>query len=134
MDSRMIFVNLPVRDLPASMEFFGKLGFAFDPKFTNDKAACMIVSADASYVMLLVEPFFQTFTKKQLCPAATHTEALLAISCPSREAVNEMVQQAVAAGGKHVLDPVDYGFMYSWSFYDLDGHHWEPLWMAPAEG
>ncbi|MBL8219748.1 MAG: VOC family protein [Bryobacterales bacterium] len=133
MSSRMIFVNLPVRDLTASMEFFRKLGFAFDRKFTNDKAACMILSEDASYVMLLSEPFFQGFTRKQICDASAHTEALLAISCPSREEVNTMVRQAVEAGGKPVLDPTDYGFMYSWSFYDLDGHHWEPLWMAPQD-
>lgn len=133
MNSRMIFVNLPVRDLAASMEFFRKLGFEFDRKFTNDKAACMILSEDASYVMLLSEPFFQGFTKKQICDASTHTEALLAVSCPSREAVDTMVRQAVEAGGKPVLDPTDYGFMYSWSFYDLDGHHWEPLWMAPQD-
>lgn len=132
MNSRMLFVNLPVRDLPASMEFFRKLGFEFNMKFTNDKAACMIINSHAC-VMLLSEPFFQGFTKRQLCNTATHTESLVAISCPNREAVNEIVQAAIAAGGKHVLDPVDHGFMYGWSFYDLDGHHWEPFWMAPSE-
>jgi uncharacterized protein len=129
-NSRKIFVNLAVRDLARTMEFFRKLGFEFDPHFTDDKAACMIVSSEA-YVMLLAEPFFKTFTKREVCNTATHTEALLAVSCGSRAEVDEMVNKAIAAGGKHALDPTDHGFMYGWSFYDVDGHHWEVLWMDP---
>ncbi len=128
--SRKLFVNLGVRNLKASMEFFSKLGFEFNRQFTDDKAACMIISEEA-YVMLLAEPFFKTFTKRELCDTTKQTEAALALSCGSRGEVNEMVKKAVAAGGKHAMDPMDHGFMYGWSFYDLDGHHWEPLWMDP---
>ena len=128
--SRMIFVNLPVRDLKRSIEFFTSLGFTFNPRFTDDNATCMIVSDQAS-VMLLATPFFQTFTKNAICDTSTHTEALLAFSCSSREEVDEMVAKAIAAGGKHAMPATDHGFMYGWSFYDLDNHHWEVMWMDP---
>lgn len=128
---RKIFVNLPVRDLTKSMNFFGKLGFSFNPKFTDNKAACMIVSDDA-FVMLLAEPFFKTFTPREVCDTSRHTESLFAISCESREAVDRMVTTAIANGGAHAVDKHDLGAMYNWSFYDLDGHHWEPMWMDPA--
>ena len=128
---RKLFVNLAVRDLPRSKAFFAKLGFAFDPKFTNDQGACMIVS-DEAFVMLVTEPFFKTFTKRELCDTTLHTEGLFALSCESREAVDAMVNTAIANGGKHAMDPLDHGFMYGWSFYDPDGHHWEVLWMDPA--
>ncbi len=128
--SRKIFVNLAVRDLKKSMEFFSKLGFEFNSRFTDDKAACMIISEEA-YVMLLMEPFFKTFTKRELCDTTKQTESLLALLCSSRAEVDEMVKKAVAVGGKHAMDPQDHGFMYGWSFYDLDGHHWEVLWMDP---
>lgn len=118
--SRKLFVNLPVRDLKQSMEFFTKLGFAFNPQFTDEKAACMIISEEA-FAMLLLEPFFKGFTKKELCDTARQTEALFALSCSSRAEVDEMVKTAVAAGGTHAIDPTDQGFMYGWSFYDLDG-------------
>jgi len=128
--SRKMFVNLAVKDLGRSMGFFRGLGFQFDPKFTNDKGACMIIS-DQAYVMLLSEPFFKTFTKKKICETASHTEGLFALSCDSRAEVDELVKKAKAAGGRHAMDPQDHGFMYGWSFYDLDGHHWEVLWMDP---
>ena len=128
--SRKIFVNLPVRDLQKSMSFFGKLGFGFNPNFTDQNAACMVVSEEA-FVMLLGEPFFKTFTRRELCDTTKHTEALFALSCESRAEVDEIVRKAVAAGGKHAMDPQDHGFMYGWSFYDLDGHHWEAFWMDP---
>jgi hypothetical protein len=127
---RKIFINLPVRDLQRSTEFFSKLGLAFDPRFTDDKAACMIISEEAS-VMLLLEPFFKGFTQREICDTRTHTEALLALSCGSRAEVDEMVHTAVAAGGRQAMPPQDHGFMYGWSFYDPDGHHWEVLWMDP---
>ena len=130
MSHRKIFVNLSVRDLPTSMEFFKTLGFGFDPRFTDDKAACMIVSAEA-FVMLLSEPFFKTFTTRDVCNTRTHTEGLFALSCDSRSEVDDLVRKAVAAGGAHAMDPQDHGFMYGWSFYDLDGHHWEVVWMDP---
>src|SRR5688572_24835332 len=131
MEFRKMFVNLAVRDLNRTKEFFSALGFTFNPKFTDNNAACMIVSEDG-YVMLLMEPFFKGFTKREICDTKTHTEALVALSCSSREEVDEMVRKAIAAGGSHAMDPQDHGFMYAWSFYDPDGHHWEVFWMDPA--
>ena len=128
--SRKLFVNLAVRDLKRSMDFFTRLGFTFNPQFTDDKAACMIVS-DEAFVMLLREPFFQSFTKRAICDTSAQTEGLFALSCASRAEVDELVKTAIAAGGAHAMDPVDHGFMYGWSFYDPDGHHWEVLWMDP---
>ena len=128
--ARKIFVNLPVRDLNASMAFFTKLGFGFNRQFTDDKAACMIVS-DEAFVMLLHEPFFRTFTKREIGDTTRETEVLIALSCASRAEVDEMVRHAIDAGGAHAMDAQDHGFMYGWSFYDLDGHHWEVMWMDP---
>ena len=129
-NSRMIFVKLPVRELKKSVEFFTGLGFTFNPRFTDDNATCMIVSEQAS-VMLLATPYFRTFTKNAICDTSSHTESLFALSCSSREEVDEMVTKALAGGGKHAMPATDHGFMYSWSFYDLDNHHWEVMWMDP---
>jgi len=126
--ARMIFVNLAVEDLDRSVEFFTALGFAFDPRFTDETATCMIVSDDA-FVMLLVESKFKEFTKKQLVDSTTHTEAILAVSAESREAVDELADAALGAGGSLANDPMDYGFMYGRSFNDPDGHLWEVMWM-----
>ena len=130
-----LFVNLPVKDLPKTMEFFSKLGFEYNRKFCDENAACMVLS-DKAYVMLLKESFFKTFTNKELCDTKTHTEGLIALSYESKEAVNALVHKAFEAGGTKAQEPVDHGFMYGWSFYDLDGHHWEVFWMDPkaAEG
>jgi predicted lactoylglutathione lyase len=128
--SRKIFVNLAVHDLKKSMGFFSGLGFSFNPKFTDDNAACMVVS-DEGFVMLLTEPFFRTFTRREPCDTSRHTEGLYALSCGSRAEVDDMVKKAIAAGGTHAMDPQDHGFMYASSFYDLDGHHWEVFWMDP---
>ncbi|HYH10599.1 MAG TPA: VOC family protein [Thermoanaerobaculia bacterium] len=128
--SREIFVNLPVRDLEKSKAFFSALGFEYNPQFTDDKAACMIIS-DKAWVMLLSEPFFRGFMKNEICDTSRATEALIALSCTSREEVETMVRRAIDNGGRHAMDPADHGFMYNWSFYDLDGHHWEVLWMDP---
>jgi predicted lactoylglutathione lyase len=125
---RKIFVNLPVRDLDRSIQFFAALGFTFNPRFTDEKAACMIVS-DKAFVMLLTEPFFKTFTDRRVCNTAQYAEGLFALSCTSRAEVDEMVTTAIAAGGKHAMNKQDHGFMYGRSFYDLDGHHWEVIWM-----
>jgi hypothetical protein len=130
--ARKMFVNLPVKDLKRSMDFFRKLGFGFNPQFTDEKAACMVVSGDAC-VMLLTEAFFRSFTKRELCDTGRNTEALVALSCGSREEVDRMVKTAVASGGKHAMDATDHGFMYGWSFYDPDGHHWEVFWMDPSK-
>ena len=127
-NSRMIFVNLAVSDLKKSKAFFSKLGFEFNPKFTDDKAACMVINPEA-FVMLLSEPFFKTFTKREICDTARQTEGLFALSCSSRAEVDEIVEKAIDAGGGKAMDSMDQGFMYGSSFYDPDGHHWEVLWM-----
>jgi len=129
--ARMIFPNLPVRDLEKTKAFFSALGFTFDPRFTDEKAAAMFVNEQA-HVMLLAEPFFKTFTKKQICDTSTHTEGACSLQCESRAEVDEMVQKAIEAGGKIVNEPMDHGFMYQRGFDDLDGHHWEFFWMDPA--
>jgi uncharacterized protein len=128
--TRKMFVNLAVQDLAKSKDFFSALGFRFNPTFTDDKAACMIVNAEA-FVMLLTQPFFKTFTKRAICDTSQSTEGLLALSCESRDEVDATVKKAIAAGGRHAMEPQDNGFMYDWSFYDLDGHHWEVFWMDP---
>jgi uncharacterized protein len=128
--SREIFVNLSVTDLKKSMDFFSTLGFTFNMQFTDEKAACMIIS-DKAYVMLLTEPFFRGFTKLEPADTSRSTEVMLALSCESKAEVDQMVRKAIDAGGRHAMDPMDHGFMYGWSFYDLDGHHWEVLWMDP---
>jgi predicted lactoylglutathione lyase len=127
---RKIFVNLSVKDLKKSMEFFSKLGFEFNAQFTSEQGASMIVSEEA-YVMLLGEPFFKTFTTREICDTSKHTEGLFALSCESRAEVDEMVEKALAAGGQNAMPAKDHGFMYGSSFYDLDGHHWEVIWMDP---
>ena len=129
-NSRQVFINLAVRDLNRSMEFFRHLGFQFNPQFTDHNAGCMIVNENA-FVMLLMEKFFRGFTKREICNTSSHTEGLFALSCNSRAEVDEMVNKAIAAGGKHAMDAMDHSWMYGWSFYDLDGHHWEVVWMDP---
>jgi predicted lactoylglutathione lyase len=123
-----IFINLPVKDLQISMEFFLKVGFSFNMQFTDDKAACMVV-ANNIYVMLLLEKFFRTFTKKEISDANKATEVLIAVDADSREEVDEMVKKAVDAGGSIYNKPQDHGWMYGHSFADPDGHQWEVLYM-----
>ena len=129
--SRKLFVNLPVRDLQRSVEFFGKLGFSFDPRFTDETATSMLVGEDA-YVMLLVESRFADFTKKEIADPRAVTEAIMAFSADSREQVDELADAALAAGGSPANDPMDMGFMYGRSFHDPDGHLWELVWMDPS--
>jgi len=124
------FVNLAVNDLDRSIAFFTKLGYTFNAQFTNEKATCMIIS-DTIYVMLLTRTFFQTFTEKEIIDAHQAIETSIAISVDTKEAVNEMVDKAVAAGATIPNPATDYGFMYQHSFDDLDGHHWEYMWMDP---
>jgi len=126
-----IFVNLPVKDLEKSIAFFTKLGFKFNPQFTDDTATCMIVSEDI-FVMLLTEAKFKTFTPKAICDATKSTEVLVALAIESREKVDQMVRTAVAAGATTYAEPKDYGFMYQHGFQDLDGHIWEVFYMAPS--
>jgi uncharacterized protein len=128
--STQIFVNLAVKDLAASVAFYRALGYDLNAAFTNDKAACLVIS-DTIHVMLLTEPFFLSFTSRQICDTATHLETQLALSAESRAAVAGLVARAVAAGGTTPRPPQDLGFMYSQAFLDLDGHLWEPFWMDP---
>lgn len=128
MKAEMIFVNLAVEDLQRSIDFFTQLGFEFNQEMTDENATCMIVG-DNIYVMLLVKPFFKTFTRKELADPATSTEVILAISADSREGVDALVQQALAAGGTASNDKMDNEYMYGWSFQDPDGHLWEVMYM-----
>jgi uncharacterized protein len=126
-----LFVNLPVNDLQRSIIFFESLGFNFNQQFTDATATCMLVGEDA-YFMLLTHDKFASFTERPLGESGKTTSAIFAISVNSREEVDAMVKQAIAAGGTHAQEPQDHGFMYGWSFYDLDGHHWEVFWMDPS--
>ena len=126
-----IFVNLPVRKLSKSMAFFRKLGFTFNPRFTDETAACMIVSEDI-FVVLLTKEKFRTFTPNEICDAKKSTEVLVCLTRESRDAVDKMVRKAVAAGGSTFRDPQDYGFMYEHGFQDLDGHIWELICTEPG--
>ena len=125
-----IFVNLPVKDLNKTKTFFAALGYTFNAQFTDDNAACMIIS-DTIYAMLLVEPFFKGFIDKDIVDATKSTEVLIALSTDNRESVDDLVNKAVAAGGTETRSAQDHGFMYTRSFNDLDGHIWEIFWMNP---
>jgi predicted lactoylglutathione lyase len=126
-----IFVNLPVKNLNRSVEFFIKLGFSFNQQFTDETATCMIVTDDI-FVMLLTETKFKTFTPKEICDAKKYTEVLVCLALESRAKVDEMVQKAVAAGGTTYNEPQDHGFMYSHGFQDPDDHIWELIFMEPS--
>jgi predicted lactoylglutathione lyase len=129
--ARMIFVNLPVADLTRSVDFFTQLGFEFNEQFTDENATCMVLSEQAC-VMLLVRPFFASFTSKPVADAEQGTEAVLAVTAESRAEVDHLVDRALAGGGSPAMPPSDEGFMYGRSFYDLDGHAWEVMWMDPV--
>jgi predicted lactoylglutathione lyase len=129
----MIFVNLPVSDLPRSKRFFTALGYGFDPKFTNDDAACMVINEGSIYAMLLTRGFFQQFTPREIADATRTTEVLTCLSATSRAAVNELVDKALAAGATEPMPPQDHGFMFGRSFADPDGHIWEIMWMDPKQ-
>jgi predicted lactoylglutathione lyase len=131
MSNRKLFVNLAVGELNRSVEFFTKLGFSFDERFTDDTATCMLIGEDA-YAMLLTKPRFAEFTNKQICDCTTHIEAMLGVSAESREAVDQVIDAALAAGGSPAGETQEHGFMYARSFHDPDGHHWEVIWMDPA--
>ena len=127
-----IFVNLPVKDLNKSKDFFEKLGFSFNPQFTNDDGAYLIICENI-FAILLTEPFFKTFTKKEIADGKKTTEALIAIDAESRQSVDEMVKKAVEAGGSLYRDADDHGWMYAHSFADLDGHQWEILYIDKSK-
>ena len=131
MPNRKLFVNLAVEDLDRSVEFFSSLGFEFNPDFTDQTATCMLIGEDA-YAMLLVKSKFEDFTTKETVDPRTSTEAILALTAESREAVDDLADKALASGGSAAADPMDQGFMYGRSFQDPDGHHWEVFWMDPV--
>lgn len=126
--STKIFVNLPVRDLAASIDFFTRTGFSFDPRFTAESAGCMVISDDI-YAMLLTEPHFKEVTGRQIVDATTSTEAVMCLGVESRARVDELADAALAAGGTAAGEPQDEGFMYGRGFHDLDGHQWEVMHM-----
>jgi len=126
-----IFVNLPVKDLKRSIGFFTTLGYKFNPQFTDETAACMIVSEDI-FVMLLSLAKFKEFTPRDICDATKSTEVLVCLTCETRDEVDTMVRKAVAAGGSTWAESKDYGFMYQHGFQDPDGHIWELIYMDPG--
>ena len=126
--AKQIFVNLPVKDLGKTIEFFKKLGFEFNPQFTDENATCMVVNENI-FVMLLVEKFFKTFTQKEICDTTKNTEVIIALSTESREKVDQMLENVIKAGGKESRKPQDHGWMYGRSFEDLNGHLWEIIYM-----
>ncbi len=128
----MIFVNLPVTDLQRATEFYTQLGWEMNPQFSDDNATCIVVS-DTIFVMLLVEEFFSTFTRKPIVDARSQTEAILALSARSREAVDDLVSRALAAGGQESRPADDQGFMYTRAFEDPDGHLWETMFMEAPD-
>lgn len=126
-----IFVNLAVKDLKRSMEFFRRLGFTFNSQFTDETAACMVI-AGGIYAMLLTHPKFREFTRKEIADATKTTEVLTCLSVDNRAKVDEMVEAALDAGATEAREAMDYGFMYGRSFNDLDGHIWEIIYMDPS--
>lgn len=128
--SRKIIVNLPVKDLEKSKTFFSQIGFNFNPQMSNHEAACVAISEEI-YVMVMTHDKFKGFALKAIADSAT-AEAILCITCESRAEVDQIVAKAVAAGATTVEEPTDYGFMYSHSFADVDGHLWNWVWMDPS--
>jgi predicted lactoylglutathione lyase len=128
---RMLFLNIPVADLERSKAFFAKLGFTFNPMFTDETSACMLVGENA-FVMLLTREKFAEFSKLPMADPTTHALALYCFSVSSRDEVDAVSAAAVAAGGIEADGAEDYGFMYSRSFFDLDGHGWQVMWMDQA--
>ncbi|MGN6396536.1 MAG: VOC family protein [Mucilaginibacter sp.] len=119
-----VFINLPVKNLAKSKQFFQNLGFSFNPQFTDEKAGCMIVS-DSIFVMLLTENYFKSFIDTEVCDAHRSTEVLIALDAASADEVKLFINKAESLGGTIYATPKDHGFMYQHSFADLDGHKWE---------
>lgn len=129
--ARQIYVNLPIADVARTRTFFADLGFSYEPKFSDEKALCMIVAPDSIFVMMLQTEFFGSFIDKKVADAKDTCEVLLAFSCESREEVDRMLEVALQGGGREPRPVMDYGFMYNRAFEDLDGHVWEVVWMNP---
>ncbi|HLL88839.1 MAG TPA: VOC family protein [Tepidisphaeraceae bacterium] len=130
--SRKIFVTLPVKDLKKSIAFYAAIGMKNNPAFSDDTAACMVLS-DAIHVMLATHAKFRTIMPagREIGDPRVTTGVLLAIDADSRAAVDAVVEKATAAGGRELHPPEDHGFMYSRAFEDPDGHGWGPFWMDP---
>ncbi|OEJ31912.1 VOC family protein [Streptomyces subrutilus] len=128
---QMIFVNLPVKDLDAARAFWEKLGYSFNPRFSDETAASLVIS-DTIFAMLLTEEKFRGFATKPVADASKTTEVMVALSAESRAKVDEVVDAALAAGATEPRPPMDLGFMYGRAFEDLDHHVWEYVWMDPA--
>ncbi|WP_062513212.1 VOC family protein [Halobacillus sp. KGW1] len=128
LQAKQTYLNLPVKDLDKSMRFFKELGFDFHTDYTDDKAACLIIN-ERTFLMLLVNDMFDTFTNKERADTAKQTEMIIAVSTDTRKQVDDIVNKALEAGGKPSNEPFDHGFMYGWSFQDLDGHLWEVMYM-----
>lgn len=127
-----VFINLPVQDLARSMDFFQNLGFSFNPQFTDEKAACMMIS-DSIFVMLLTNPYFKTFIDTEICNAHSSTEVLIALDASSADEVKQFISKAESLGAKLYAEAKDHGFMYQHSFADLDGHKWEMVYMDMSQ-
>jgi len=128
--STYTFVNLPVKDLNRTKEFFGSIGFEFNPQYSDENALCLVIN-DTTFAMLLVDTYFRTFIKKPVADVSSAAGAIIALSADSRAQVDELADKALAAGGKPSNDPADHGFMYVRSFEDPDGHLWEIAYMDP---
>ena len=129
---RKVFINLPVKDLKKSTDFFTALGYSFNPQFSDEKAASMIIS-DNIFAMLLTEEYFKTFTKKSISDAKKSTEVLNALNADSRYDVQQMIAKAKESGAHIYAEPQDHGWMYQHSFADLDGHQWEIIYMDESQ-
>lgn len=128
--AKQIFVNLPVKNLAKTMDFFTSLGYTFNEQFTDEKAACMVIDENI-FAMLITEPFFKTFTNKPVANAQLGTEVIIALSSDSREQVDDLINKAIKAGGTCPMPAQDHGWMYGRAFTDIDGHMWETIWMDP---
>ncbi|GGJ49064.1 VOC family protein [Streptomyces brasiliensis] len=131
MYQQMIFVNLATNDVEASKEFFTRLGYTINPQFSTDDCACVVIS-DTIIAMLLGKQRYADFTKKEIADSTKTSEVLICLSAESRAKVDELVDNAIAAGGSATGETQDQGFMYGRAFDDLDGHTWEVMWMDPA--
>jgi predicted lactoylglutathione lyase len=126
-----IFINLPVRDLDKSRAFFSSLGFSFNPQFSGENAACMVIADGSIQVMLMPEAFFKSLIDKPVVQAKEANEVIVCLCCDSPEELDSLIAKAVAAGGRTPHPPEDHGFMYTQGFEDIDGHLWNLVWMAP---
>ena len=130
---KQIYVNISVKDLKKSIEFFSKLGFKFRQEFTNEQSTCMIVEENIFFMLLEEETFSGFLPGRKICDTSNNTEALMGISANSREEVDEMIENVIEAGGKKYRDSFDHGWMYGQSFLDLDGHVWEVFYINEDE-